>query len=179
VAGAGKSVTWPPALVSKVARRLGITPSRLGLTVGSSGAAGFAALASVSRISAAMVGIGLAIAGIAYYVPRAVESIWKRRPQVIKAKGEAKATVITAKSEAWALRKRTATRAKLELRARPDKIEEVLRLRIIDVDLPEGRRMSDEAVAKLLAAKTRGEATKPSGGAPPVLRSVRRPPPAG
>jgi hypothetical protein len=167
---------------------------RIGPTVGGGTGGWLAIIATAPRTSTVIaVAAVLVMAMIGNCLPKIFESIFKRRAQIIKVKGEARAAQITATSnaetaliqatsEAEALRLRTQTRtALLRLGADPFRAEqaaEMLRLQALDADLPEGHRMSDEALAKLLAAsKIRDAGNGPGRDPGGVVRPLRQPPP--
>jgi hypothetical protein len=160
---------WPSGSISRLA-------GRLGLTAGGGGAGLAGGLAVTHNPSVAVA--TAAILAAALSLPRVVESVYKRRPAILKAKGDAKVARIKAASEARALTTRTNMRAKLLLAGLdPDKADqaaEMLRQQSIDADLPEGRRLNDEPLAKLLTApKTKSSGREPDSGPKGVVRPIR------
>jgi hypothetical protein len=119
--------------------------------------------------------------GVAASLPRIFESIYKRRAAIIKEKGlakaskiEAKAKKITAAAEADALKKRTGAQAAL-VRAgmEPGKSADavaLMRQLAIQADLPDGRRLDDDHLSKLLAPPKRSTDTKPDDGPENVIQ---------
>ncbi len=153
------------------------TPARralahTGLTLGGAGGGWLAATASAARTNAILVAAIAAGVMIANSLPKIVESLYRRRPEIIQAKSDKKAKIITAKSEAKALIIRTKVQSDV-LRAgvEPGKTEsaaEMLRMHSLNADLPEGRRLKDDPLAKLLTvhkARSSG-ATRPDSGGP-------------
>jgi hypothetical protein len=149
-------------------------------------------LALMSGSIVLVVVVGLAIAALAQAGGSAVESIWKRRPQVvekkgvakankIKAKGEACVGKILAKAEAEAVLERTRGRREMEKRVGESDILRAIALRAADVDLPEGRRPIDDTVVKVLKTKDAPDGAPGSTGPAPSpgssLYSVPEPPP--
>lgn len=146
-------------------------------------------------IAGALIGVGVITVGAA----RIIEAIYQPRPEIIKAKGEARAAEITAQgqadiqriaaeSEANALIARTVTRSELLIVGaevgHTESAAAMLRQQGADPDLPAGRRLNDDALARLLAPPkppTGGGKPRPgSGGAvipinPRPLRAVRPP----
>jgi hypothetical protein len=154
---------------------VGKAVSHTSLTLGGAGGGWLVALIADAKTKTVLLIAAVAGALIANGLTRVIESIYKRRPQTIKAKGEKKARIIVAKSEGEALIVRTQARAELLLAALdsdPDKAEraaEMLRLEPLNADLPPDRRLKDEILAKLLTApKARnGRRGRPgSGGGP-------------
>jgi hypothetical protein len=143
-----------------------------GLTLGGAGGGLLAAITTDARAKAILVAAVVAGAVITNGLAKIFETLYKRRPEIIRAKGEKKAKMITAKAEAEALIVRTQTRAQVLLAGlEPGKAEpaaELLRMQSLDADLPEGRRLKDDLLAKLLAVpKARSGAGRPdSGGGP-------------
>lgn len=146
-------------------------------------------------IVASLAGASVVMAGSA----RIFEAIYQRRPEIIKAKGEAHAARVTAQgqadiqriaaeSEANALTARTATRSKLLIvGAQPGYTESaatMIRHQGADPDLPAGRRINDDGLVRLLIPPkppTGGGKPRqgPAGAVIPVtplpLRAVRPP----
>jgi hypothetical protein len=138
-------------------------PICIGFTIGGGGAGWLGAVAVIHKPSAAIIGVTAVIAALAANL---IESICKSLPEIIKAKGdretarikasgETAAHMIKEVSEAQALIMRTRTRTML-LQAGvqsglSSQAAEMLRQQSLDVDLPRGRRFSDEALAPLLA----------------------------
>jgi hypothetical protein len=163
---------WPSKSITSLA-------GQAGLTVGGGGAGLLGALAISHRPStvwtvAAVIVTALITKGLA----KVIESLYQRRPEIIKAKGEARALRITARSEAKALIVRTQIRRDL-LHAgitadKPEQIAEMLRQQSLSTDLPPERRLNDEALAKLLAAPKTGTTNrKPGGGSIGVVVPIR------
>jgi hypothetical protein len=147
-------MSWRPKSVTSLA-------SRAGLTVGGGGA-GLAGALVIGHKPGAVPAVAAVIitALITHGLARVIESLYKRRPEIIKARGEARAMRITARSEAEALIIRTQARRDL-LRAgieadKPEQIAEMLRQQSLGADLPAGRRLNDAALARLLAAPKSG-----------------------
>lgn len=142
---------WLSQSITKVLKHIALTAGG-----GSAGLLGGYALAHKASIA---IGTALALAA-ALSLAQIVESIYKRRP-----------AILTAKSEAEALRKRTEVQADL-LRAglEPGKAElarEMLRQQALNPDLPKGRRLNDDVLAKLLApSKVRSVDNKPDSRPP-------------
>jgi len=167
-----------------------------GLTLGGAGGGWLTAVTTDARTKAVLVVAVVAGALITNGLAKIFETLYNRRPEIIKAKGDKKAKIIEAQSEAKALIIRTQAYTEV-LRAGldPDKTEsaaEMLRLSSTNADLPARRRLKDDPLAKLLAApKARSSgATRPdSGGGPqdgeprdssesiPRLRVARADPP--
>jgi hypothetical protein len=144
-----------------------------GLTLGGAGGGWLTAVATDVRTKAILVGAAVAGALIANGLAKIFETLYKRRPEIIEAKGAKKARIIEARGEAKALIIRTQAytdvlRAGLD----PDKTEsaaEMLRLSSTNADLPIRRRLKDEPLAKLLAApkaRSSGTTRPDSGGGP-------------
>ena len=141
--------------------------SRIGLTVGGGGAGWLGILAFAHKPS--MTALAAVAAGVALAV-NAGASICKAFPEIIRALSDRKTARIRATVEAEILVMRV--RARIELaRAglEPDKFAqaaEMLRLLSIDPDMsPDGRRLNDHDLARLLAApRSRSISTKPRSG---------------
>jgi hypothetical protein len=176
---------WPSMPISKLA-------GRAAQTVGGGSAGWLGALTTIHRPSVAVVAAAVfTAAAITNGLPKVAESIFKRRSEIIKAKGEAKASrikakgetkalTITAKSEAKNLTRRTKTRTKLLLAGmEPGNAQhagELLRQDAINVDLPERRRLSDETLANLLAThRTRSTGKNPDSAPRGVIVVPIRP----
>ncbi len=141
--------------------------SRIGLTVCGGGAGWLATLAfahkpSTTALAAVAAGVALAV--------NAGASICKALPEIIRALSDRNTARIMATAEAEILVMRA--RARIEFaRAglEPDKFvqaAEMLRLLSIDPDMsPDGRRLNDHDLARLLAApRSRSISTKPRSG---------------
>jgi hypothetical protein len=163
-------VRWQPTSVGEIARR---TASTAG-----GGGVGLLGGFTLAHDPAAAVAAALILAAAAN-VPKIIESIFKRRPAILKAKGEADVQRIKAASEAAALIARTEVQAEL-LRSGMDRSKtesalEMLRQQAINVDLPERRRLNDEALAKLLTPqKTKTTGTQPDSGPQNIVRPIRQ-----
>ena len=148
---------------------------KAGLTAGGSGGllSGFtlAHQPVVAMVSAVAFAAALSL-------PKIFESIYKRRPAILKAKGDAQVDKIKAASEAAALITRTQAQVDL-LRSgmEPGKVAaaaEMLRQQSINTDLPEARRLNDEALAKLLVPpKIKSQGTEGDSGPQGVVRPIR------
>jgi hypothetical protein len=143
-----------------------------GLTLGGAGGGWLAAITTDAKTKAILVAAVVAGAVITNGLAKIFETLYNRRPEIIKAKGDKRAKIIEAQSEAEALIIRTQAYTEV-LRAGldPDKVEsaaEMLRMYSTNADLPARRRLKDDPLAKLLAApKARSSgATRPdsSGG---------------
>ena len=140
--------------------------TRIGLTIGGGGAGWLGALTVAHRPDAAVVAAAVVAAALATSV---TEVIFTSLPEIIKARGKAKKEIIRETAEAKATLMRTETRTAL-LRAglEPGKAaqaDEMLRRQPIDADLPEGRRLNDEALARLLTtSRSRRTGTRPGNG---------------
>jgi hypothetical protein len=163
---------WPSRSIKSFAGRAGLTAS-------GGGAGLFGALAISHKPSAVLAAAAVLVTAlIANGLARVVESLYKRRPEIIKAKGEAHALRIAALGEAEALIIRAQARRDL-LRAgietdKPEQITEMLRQQSLGTDMPPGRRLNDEALAKLLAApKISITGRKPAGGTKAVVIPIR------
>jgi hypothetical protein len=186
-------MTWPRSQVANVASRINFSPGRVALSLGTGGAgAVFVHMALMSVSVLLIVVVGLAITAVAHAGAAAVESIWKRRPQVvekkgaakekkIRAKGEARVGKIKAKAEAKSLLERTRQLGAMESRVSPTDILDAIALRAANPDLPEDRRPTDDTLIKILEARDgRNGAAGPTGPTPPGspgLYSVTEDPP--
>ena len=126
--------------------------SRIGLTIGAGSAVWLATLAVIHKPDITTVGAATVVVAVAV---NAVESIFKALPGIIKTISACRIAHISAKAEAEAMVMRTQTRTALaQAGTEPGKLEqaaEMLRLLPIDSDLPQGRRLNDQALARLLA----------------------------
>lgn len=140
--------------------------TRVGLTIGGGGAGWLGAIAVIHQPGTAAVAAVVVAAALATSV---AEVIFTSLPEIIKARGEAKKEIIRETAEAKAILMRAETRTAL-LRAgvEPGKAaqaDDMLRRQAIDTDLPEGRRLNDEALVRLLTApRTRKTGTRPDNG---------------
>jgi hypothetical protein len=141
--------------------------SRIGLTIGGGSAVWLATLAVVHKPT--MTTIGAAAVAVAVAV-NAVEAIFKALPEIIKAISACKVAHINAKAEAKTMVMRTQTRTALaQAGIEPGKLvqaAEMLRLLPIDPDLPQGRRLNDQALARLLAPSRAKSISKKSANDP-------------
>jgi hypothetical protein len=124
------------------------------------------------------VSAGQAIAMIVSVIPMVVEALSNRRPEIIRAKTLAQVEATASRAEARALLNRARMRDEiLMMGMNSDKIEktkELLRLMAINPDLPPGRRLDDETLARLLTGvQNQGNPTAPLGEVLPI----GRPPP--
>lgn len=158
----------------------------ISLTLGGGGVGWLGVAAVFHRADMAVLGTAVIISALG---ASAIESIYKSRPEIIRAKGtreaariratsEASAHVIKETSEAQALLMRTRTRTML-LRAGIEAglaghVAEMLKQQSLDVDLPRGRRLSDNILASLLAEDRHPPTT---GGASAGAYSVVAGPP--
>jgi len=160
---------WRPESIGEIIRRIGVPAGS-----GGAGLLGGFALAH-NAVAAVVTALGLACA---VSVAKIFESIYRQRAKILEVKGKAKADCIKAASEAAALLKRTDVQADL-LRSglEPGKTEpagEMLRYLAINPDLPEDRRLNDEALAKLLTPpRTKNGGAQPDSGSPGVVRPIR------
>jgi hypothetical protein len=98
-----------------------------------------------------------------------VKWVCKSLPEIIEAKSRRETALISTASEARALTERTKARTAL-LRAgiesdRVDQVVAMLRQQSVDADLPQGRRLNDVPLAKLLVAdRPRETGDKPRSG---------------
>ncbi len=133
------------------------TATRIGLAAGCGTAGSLTALAFVHHANAPLIAAGVAIAALTVSaassalnsVPAAVEAIGGLLTALIRARADAKATVIIAKVRAQL------ARAGLDP-AKTHQAIEMQRLLPVNPDLPQGRRPSDETLLKLhLASRVR------------------------
>jgi hypothetical protein len=135
--------------------------TRVGLTLGGGSAGWLGALAASHEPATAATAAAAGIAALAV--------ICTALPEIIRSRGEAKSSTIRETAEAQALLMRTETRTAL-LRAglsagtTPQALD-MLRQGAIDTDLPQGRRLNDEALAKLhTVPRPRSPGKKPGNG---------------
>jgi hypothetical protein len=133
---------------------------------------------AIAHSSAVAVGAAACLV-LAANLPKIVESIYRRRPTSIKVKGEAKVNAIRATSEAQALMLRTQVEAELLCAGmEPGKAEQavlLLRQHSINADLPEGRRLTDDPLSKLLMPpRVKATGTRPDSDPQSVVRPIRQ-----
>jgi len=172
-------MSWPSASIGKVAGRL--------VLAGGGGGAGLLGLLATIRNPGTTLAIAVVFAAalISNAIAKVTDSIYRHRPEIIKELGEREANLVAAQSnamvqiiratsEADALMQRTYVRRELLeagiLPGGSDRVIELLRQQPIDADLPEDRRLDNEALAKLLAAPkptatSRHPGNGPRGGA--------------
>jgi hypothetical protein len=102
-------------------------------------------------IISALLAVSSIAAAAAVALPRIVESIQKRKADMLKAKAD----LITAESEARSLERRTETEDQLsklgmESQEKADLAERMFWARALSSDRPEGRRLSDEILDRQL-----------------------------
>lgn len=161
--------------------------AKAGITVAGGGAGSAVTLLAVHKPAATIVIAACIAAGaIASAGARAIESVWSRRSGVIAAKGKAKADRIRAKADEKALLIRAASEAEaLGLRTRTytavvqagldaqaaSQAKEMLAFLPVNPDLPENKRLSDDALKETLADLLR-QTGSPSKGPRPRSSSV-------
>jgi hypothetical protein len=165
-----------PASRHTPATRIGLAVG--GLTVGGGGAGWLVTLAVVHKPST------IAVAAIAATVALAANAgvlIVNTLPAIIAALGNRETARIQAKAEAQTMTMRVQTRTELAKAAlKPGNLTpatEMLRLLALDPDMPpDGRRINDEALSRLLAGqKPRITGGKPSNGPSNPGSGPRRP----
>jgi hypothetical protein len=126
--------------------------SRIGLTIAGASAVWLATLAVIHKPNMTTIGAAAVVVAVAV---NAVESIFKALLEIIKTVSACKVAHISAKAEAETMIMRAQTRTALaQAGTEPGKLAqaaEMLRLLPIDPDLPQGRRLNDQALARLLA----------------------------
>jgi hypothetical protein len=156
---------------------------RVGPVLGAGAGGWLGTLEVTHRPGTAAIAAAVAVTALA---ANTVKWICKSLPEIIEAKSRRETALISTASEAQALTERTKTRTAL-LRAgidsdRVDQIVAMLRQQSVDADLPQGRRLSDVPLAKLLVAdraketgdRPRSGPGKPSSG-PRKQRGATRP----
>jgi hypothetical protein len=144
--------------------------ARAGLAAGCGGAGSLAALALVHKVGAPAAGAGAVSAAFAVSAFKslsgAIEAVGNLLTACIRARADAKATVINAKVRA------ELARAGLD----PDKTPqaaEMQRALSVNPDLPKDRRPADETLIKLHGVtRTRGSSGGDSGTSPDIPRRV-------
>lgn len=144
-----------------------------GLTLGGAGGGWLATITIVTETKVIVVIAVVGGAVITNSLARIFEQLYRRRPEIIRANGDRKAKVITAKSEAKALIMRTQAYTEvLRSGLESDKAEsatEMLRMHSLNADMPGERRLKDDPLAKLLAVhrtRSTGAARPNNGGGP-------------
>jgi hypothetical protein len=141
--------------------------TRLALALGGGGTGLVGMLAFVHKPSTAALAAGAAGAAL---VTNVISSAGRALPEIIRALSDRKTARIQATADAQTQVLRTQARIQLAHDGTdPEKFPqaaEMLRLLAIDPDLPEGRRLNDDALAKLLAGP-RPRSTSPHPGTGP------------
>jgi hypothetical protein len=141
---------------------------------------GISAVFTHDRAGLIVAGTILAAAALTSGASKIVKEVYRHRPDIVRAKGEAQARAviargaaeakrITAQSEADALFMRTKARAVLLVAGiEPGQSESaaaMLRQQPVDPDLPPGRRLNDDALTRLLTPpRPRGSGDRPRQG---------------
>jgi hypothetical protein len=150
---------------------------------------GISAVFTHDRAGLILAGTVMAAAALTSGAAKVVKQVYRRRPDILRARGEAQARAvvargdaeaqrITAQAEAQALLIRTTTRSLLLLAgtepSQADSATVMLRQQSVDPDLPLGRRLNDNALTRLLTPpEPCGSGDKPRLGPAGAAASTR------